>query len=80
MCVARARVLQTDTYRTNDLVQEGLQGIAEAFGSVDALGPVSVAAPSLFPDPEERAIVQQGAFQRVRRLLSLLAPAAPAML
>ena len=70
---ALARVLQTDVYWTNSLVHEGLAGIAEAFGTLDALGPVSVAAPSRFPDSEERAIVQQGAFQRVQRLLRLLA-------
>ncbi len=77
---ALARVLQTDIYRTNDLVQEGLEGIAEAFGSINALGPVSVAAPSRFPDPEGRAIEQRGAFQRVQRLFKLLAPAAPVVL
>lgn len=71
---ALVRVLQTDVYWTNSLVHEGLAGIAEAFDSLDTLGPVSIAAPSRFPDPEERAIVQQGAFQRVQRLLRLLAP------
>jgi len=66
---ALARVLRTDVYWHEGLVQEGLQGIARAFGSLKALGPTSIALPDRYPDPEERAIVQQGAFLRVKRLL-----------
>ena len=66
---ALARTLQTDIYWHHGLVQEGLRGVAQAFVSLDAIGPASVATPDRYPDAEERAIVQQGAFQRVQRLL-----------
>lgn len=66
---ALARVLRMDLYWHHGLVQEGLQGIAQAFASLGALGPTSVATPEHYPDMEGRAIVQQGAFQRVQRLL-----------
>ena len=66
---ALARVLQTDVYRQAGLVQEGLAGIAQAFRSLDAIGPASIATEDRYPDREERAIVQQGAFRRVERLL-----------
>lgn len=66
---ALARVLRTDLYRLDGLVQEGLQGIAQAFRSSDALGPTSIATADRYPDPEERAIVQQGTYQRAQRLL-----------
>lgn len=69
---ALARVLQTDIYWHHGLVQEGLSGIAEAFQTLGALGPISIATQNRYPDPEERAIIQQGAFQRVQRLLSVL--------
>jgi hypothetical protein len=64
-----ARVLQTNVYWHNGLVQEGLQGVAQAFASLNAIGPTSVGAPDRYPDAEERAIVQQGAFRRVQRLM-----------
>lgn len=67
-----ARILQTDVYWHEGLVQEGLQGVAQAFGSLNALGPASIAAPDRYPDSEGRAIVQQGAFLRVKRLLDSL--------
>ncbi len=67
--VALARVLRMDLYWDHGLVQEGLRGIAQAFGSPGALGPTSVAAPDRYPDLEDRAIVQQGAFQRIQQLL-----------
>jgi hypothetical protein len=63
------RVLQTDLYWHNGLVQEGLQGVAQAFASLTAIGPTSVATIDRYPDPEDRAIVQQGAFRRVQRLM-----------
>lgn len=69
---ALARVLRTDPYWHSGLVQEGLQGIAETFASVKSLGPASVATPDRYPDAEERDAVQQGAFQRVQRLLRQL--------
>jgi len=69
---ALARVLQMEIYWDNSLVQEGLRGIAEAFQSLDALGPRSIATPERYPDPEKRAIVRQGAFLQVQSLLKLL--------
>jgi hypothetical protein len=67
-----ARVLQTDVYWCHGLVQEGLTGIAQTFHTLNAIGPTSIASEDRYPDPEERAIVQQGAFQRVQRLLKTL--------
>lgn len=69
---ALARVLRTDIYWHHGLVQEGLAGIAQAFSALDAVGPASIATEDRYPDPEERAIVQQGAFQRAQRLSSAL--------
>lgn len=69
---ALARVLQIEIDLENGLVQEGLQGIAKAFQSLNAIGPTSVASSSRYPDTEERAIVQQGAFLRVQSLLKAL--------
>lgn len=69
---ALARVLRTDSYWHNDLVQEGLTGIAQAFHSLSAIGPTSIATEDRYPDPEERAIVQQGVFRRVQRFLNAL--------
>ena len=69
---ALARVLQTELDLENGLVQEGLQGIATAFQSFNAFGPASIATADRYPDTEERAIVQQGAFLRVQSLLKSL--------
>jgi len=69
---ALARVFQTDPYWYHGLVQEGLQGIAQAFGSLNAIGPTSVASESRYPDMDVRAIERQGAFLRVQRLLKIL--------
>jgi hypothetical protein len=67
--LALARVFQTVHYAENDLANEGLRRIDKAFASFDSLGPVSVASPFRYSNDEESAIVQQGAFQRVRRFL-----------
>lgn len=69
---APARVLKTDYYWHDGLVQEGLTGILEAFQTLNAIGPVSITIEDRSPDPEERAIMQQGAFRRVQRLLKAL--------
>ncbi len=69
---ALARVLQTDIYRHESLVREGLDGISKAFQTYSAVGPTSIATEDRYPDPVERAIVQQSAFQRVQRLLGAL--------
>ena len=69
---ALARVFQTDIYRHHGLVQEGLAGVAQAFSALDAVGPTSIATENRYPEPEERAIVQQGAYRRVQALLNLL--------
>ena len=66
---ALARVMKTDLYWYNDLVQEGLQGIAQTFASLKAFGPINIATEGRYPDMEERDKVQQGAFQRVQWLL-----------
>lgn len=52
---ALARVLQTDFYWPEGLVQEGLTGIAQAFHSLSAIGPTRIATEDRYPDPEERA-------------------------
>ena len=69
---ALVRVLQTDVYWHHGLVQEGLTGIAKTFQTLDAVGPTSIATEDRYPDPDERAIIQQSAFQRVQRLLKAL--------
>ena len=73
---ALARVLQSDLYRdegrVGGLVQEGLDGIAKAFSSLNAIGPISIATEDRYPEPEERAIVQQSVFRRVQLFLNAL--------
>ncbi|BDI29811.1 hypothetical protein CCAX7_18620 [Capsulimonas corticalis] len=69
---ALGRVFKMDAYSSDGLVREGLQGVAKAFETLESIGPVSVASPDRYPNSEERAIVQQGAFLRAQRFLRLL--------
>jgi hypothetical protein len=54
------------------LVKEGLRHIAEKFASPDHTGPKSVADFDELTDPEERAVVQRDAYERVQDLLRRL--------
>jgi hypothetical protein len=54
------------------LVREGLAKIADKFGSVDSYGPIAIAGFEESGDPEERAIRQRDAFERVQDLLRKL--------
>ena len=54
------------------LVREGLQHIAEKFASPDHTGPKSVADFDELIDPEERAVIQRDAYERVQDLLRRL--------
>lgn len=56
----------------NGLVREGLRILADKFASVDNYGPTAVAAFEEIIDPEERAIRQRDAFERVHDLLERL--------
>jgi len=56
----------------NKLVAEGLIKIAAKFATVDHYGPMAVADFEEITDPDERAIRQRDAFERVRDLLSRL--------
>jgi len=56
----------------NKLVLEGLSKIAEKFESVEHYGPTAVADFDEITDPEERALRQRDAFERIRDLLSRL--------
>jgi hypothetical protein len=56
----------------NSLIREGLQHIAEKFGSPDHFGPTSVASFDEIVDPEERALVQRDAYERVQDMLRRL--------
>ena len=54
------------------LVKEGLRHIAEKFASPDHTGPKSVANFDELADPEERAIIQRDAYERVQDLIRRL--------
>ena len=54
------------------LVQEGLTKIAEKFASPDHVGPRHVADFEELTDPEERALLQRDAFERVNALIARL--------
>jgi len=56
----------------NSLIREGLRNIAEKFGSPEHFGPRSVAAFDDISDPEERAIVERDAYERVQDVLRKL--------
>ena len=67
-----SRVFRSDAYVLDSLVQEGIRGIAKAFETLESIGPASVASIDRYTDAEERAIIQQSAFQRAQRFLRLL--------
>ena len=56
----------------NDLVREGLLKIAGKFSSPEHIGPKFVADFEEITDPEERALRQRDAFERVSQLLVML--------
>ena len=51
------------------LIQEGLRHIAEKFASPDHTGPKAVADFDELTDPEERAVIQRDAYERVQDML-----------
>jgi hypothetical protein len=57
---------------SNGLVTEGLKKIAGKFAAIEHFGPVSVAAFEELTDPEERALRQRDAYERIYDLLSKL--------
>ncbi len=56
----------------NKLVQEALVNITEEFASPEHIGPKHVADFEEITDPEERALLQRDAYERVNALLGLL--------
>ncbi|MBU4199951.1 MAG: hypothetical protein KKE37_11925 [Verrucomicrobia bacterium] len=54
------------------LIQEGLRNISEKFASPDHPGPKSVADFDELTDPDERAVIQRDAYERVLDLLRRL--------
>jgi hypothetical protein len=56
----------------SSLIKEGLRHIAEKFASPEHFGPRSVAAFNELVDPEERAIVERDAYERVQDVLRRL--------
>ena len=56
----------------NGLVKEGLLHISEKFASPDHTGPKSVADFDELTDPEERAVIQRDAYERVQDVLRRL--------
>jgi hypothetical protein len=59
-------------YLRHGLVREGLAELAGKFASADDYGPRRIAEFEGLVDDEDRAIRQQGAYQRVRYLLERL--------
>lgn len=57
---------------THGLVREGLRNIADAFASVDHLGPVWVANFDEITDPDDRALRRRESFELVNSLLEKL--------
>ena len=54
------------------LIKEGLRHISEKFASPDHTGPKSVADFDELTDPDERAVIQRDAYERVLDLLQRL--------
>jgi hypothetical protein len=61
----------------NGLVQDALVKIAEKFASPEHVGPKHVADFDDITDPDERALVQRDAFERVNALISRLRNTSP---
>lgn len=59
-------------HMTNKLVQEALDKIDQKFASPEHVGPKHVADFDEITDPEERALVQRDAFERVNTLIFML--------
>lgn len=71
---ADALVAEFTQHMEHGLVKEGLQNIAAKFASPEHVGPKSVADFDEISDPEERAVVQRDAYERVQDLLKRLKP------
>jgi hypothetical protein len=67
-----ALVAEFRPHMTHGLVREGLKKIADAFASVDRIGPVSVANFEEITDPDDRALRRRDACERVISLLERL--------
>jgi hypothetical protein len=67
-----ALVTEFKPHLHNSLIREGLRNIADKFGSPEHFGPRSVAAFEDISDPEERAIVERDAYERVQDILRKL--------
>lgn len=66
---AAALLAEFAPHAGHGLVREGLRHIAAAFASPDHTGPKSVADFEELADPEERAVIQRDAYERVQHLL-----------
>ncbi len=69
---SEALAAEFKTHLPNSLIREGLRNIAEKFGSPKHFGPRSVAAFDDIGDPEERALVERDAYERVQNVLRKL--------
>ncbi|MDO8737426.1 MAG: hypothetical protein Q7J17_00440 [Candidatus Deferrimicrobium sp.] len=67
-----ALVAEFRPHMVHGLVREGLKKIADAFASVDRIGPVSVANFEEITDPDDRALRRRDACERVISLLERL--------
>ena len=56
----------------NGLIQEGLQNIAEAFSSIDSIGPISVADFEGLSRGDDRDLLLRDAYERVNVFLEIL--------
>ena len=65
-------VQEFEPHLENGLVKEALGHLANKFKSPDHIGPKQVVDFDDIRDPEERALVQRDAFERVNSLLSRL--------
>jgi hypothetical protein len=61
-----------EPHLSHGLVQEALKLLDDCFASVDHVGPRRAAAFEEEEDPEERSLIQQGAFQQVDEFLRRL--------
>ena len=67
-----ALVAEFKPHLHNSLIREGLRNIADKFGSPEHFGPRSVASFEDISDPEERAIIERDAYERVQDVLRKL--------
>jgi hypothetical protein len=67
-------VMEFAPHAGHGLVREGLNKIADKFATPTAFGPTAVADFNQVIDPDERAVIQRDAYERVAALLARLRP------